>query len=855
MIEFSKQHAQTSHYAPLEQVTVKSDHAEASYLIVHDAAGRPYVERSVKPGQNVRFNVRGAAGRHELEVLDADRRTLESQQFTLKPATSIDCAKGPYANLADRIRMLMTLGSRRRPFIVDGKLYDFFVSWGRDHTHVMKSMKYFHPDVKSGIEFFLERQQPSGMFWDDCHPNHNRPYPSWFNEALGEGYWDYSDDMQYTIRRIPCEADVEFLYTECVWYAWKASGDDAWMAEQLPRLEKALAYNNSHPTRWSEKHQLVKRVHCMDSWDFQNPHFCHGDHRRINEGDPFFLFHSDNSGLYASYWRIAEMHEAAGNTERAKELRQEGEALRRRANRKLFFDTQYGHMIPDDLPAKQVYDLVGDERQRMSLSTGYTINRRLPTHEMAVKILREYQRRGKAKKGESFAEWWTMDPPYEPEQWPGHGPPKGEYVNGGICAIVAGELAKAAFDHGMEDYGVDILDRLWALSEWDGGELHQVYRRLPEAPPQPNANFQHVDLRPFTNVGLKHDRRSKTPGWTGEPGNDMRNLPVGTRRFGDPAVIEFDVIDPDENDGTAIVRLDSDPAKGWGELTIPVDHLTGRSLYFMHALSTGVPLGSVVGSYDILYADGSEQRIHLRNGHELSLWWGITDNPDTRRHNHPVDRSIARVAWQGPNAQWKNVGLFMTGWNNPKPETPIVGLRAAANSVRAGGRRNDPGSAGRKDAGIMLAAVSVSDEPVKFEESIRSYGLPDNWSQAAVYYAIAEGLCGVEDRGRAFDRVALAPRWAATDSDRNDVCLHYPASDGYCAYRYRHDPKRNRITLDVTGSFREAELHVLMPGRRTAKRVEVDGRDHPFEKGEIEGSRYADFQLNALPTRPIVIEY
>ena len=55
-----------------------------------------------------------------------------------------------------------------------------------------------------------------------------------------------------------------------------------------------------------------------------------------------------------------------------------------------------------------------------------------------------------------------MDPSYKPEQWPGQhtntaGCPEGEYMKWRIRPIIAGEIAKAAFDHGCEEYGVDIL--------------------------------------------------------------------------------------------------------------------------------------------------------------------------------------------------------------------------------------------------------------------------------------------------------------------------------------------------------------------------------------------------------------
>ena len=831
-IGLTKKNAETCEWLPLESGSITVSDERAARVVVADAARRPYVDRRVRTGRAVRFKARGTAGLHTVVAFDADGAPLHCATFALRPQTSIRCARGPYAELARRLEDWMKVYTEERPFIVDGRLYNFLISWGRDHTYVMKSMKYFIRDVKSGIEFFLERQRPNGMFWDDCHRNHNRPYPSWFCEALGDGYWGYSDDMEFTFRRIPVEADVEYLYTECVWYVWKATGDDAWMAAQLPRLERALKYNGSSPVRWSKKHGLVRRSFCMDSWDFANPHYCHGDHRVINRGDPQFLFHADNSGFYASHWRMAEMHEALGETKRAAELREQGEALRKRANAKLFFGTHYGHMIPETLPEKEVYALVGDERERMSLSTGYTVNRRLPSHAMAVKILKEYQRRGKARRKESFAEWWAMDPMYNHDQWPKNGPPQGHYMNGSIGLVVAGELAKAAFDHGMEDYGTDILDRVWDLCERDGGQLAAAYMRLPGDPPQPHAAFQHLDLRPFANVGLRAGAHEGVRAWTDEGENDMRDLPTGRRRFG---AIEFDVVDPAKNAGRAVVRLEPG-----AEITVPADALAARSLYFMHALPHSVPLGTVVGVYEVSYADGAVERVHVRNGHEIGLWWGITDNPDTRSHRHPVDRRITRVAWQGPNGEWKNVGLFMNGWNNPHPDAPITAVRMRA----------EPDG-----PGIMLAAVSLSDEPVSFETNIRSGGWPESWSYSSLYYAIAEGLAGVEDAGRAFDRAVVSPRWASTDSARNHVTLHYPASDGYCSYDYGLDAKRRRITLDLTGAFASAHVHCLLPGRARAKRVRADGADVKFKNARIEKSSYVDFELDGLPRGPITIDY
>lgn len=48
-------------------------------------------------------------------------------------------------------------------------------------------------------------------------------------------------------------------------------------------------------------------------------------------------------------------------------------------------------------------------------------------------------------------------------------------MNGGVNTIVAGELAKAAFQHGFERYGVDILQRIMDLVKQHNGDLPVAY--------------------------------------------------------------------------------------------------------------------------------------------------------------------------------------------------------------------------------------------------------------------------------------------------------------------------------------------------------------------------------------------
>jgi hypothetical protein len=838
IIKKTKEKTDTSKYLPFETASVWSGHPSARILVARDAIGRVYTEKAIRPGHSARFAVRGSAGRHVVSVCGESGNVLEEASFVLEPHTGITCDTGPYAALMKRLQQMIQTESETHPWIINGRIYNLLICWSRDHVYTLKAAKYFIDDVTSGLDYFLDSQEPSGMFWDCIYRNTEEPGASWFGEALGKGWYRYDDGMKYIVRRVPVLADTEYVFAEGVWAAWKAAGDDAWMAKQLPRLEKALKYMTTDPLRWSGKHGLVRRSFTADEWDFANPHYCAGDHRCIHPGDPTFFFHGNNSGLYAMYWRMAEMYEYLGDKRRAKELRRDGEGLRGRANAKLFFDTQYGHMIPETLAPEKVYALVGDERKRMSLSTGYTINRGLPTHEMAVKIIREYQRRAKAKRKESFAEWWTIDPSYTPGQWPGQECPQGEYMNGGICGIVAGEIAKAAFDHGCEKYGVDIIDRIWKLVERDGGELHEVYRQLPEKPCLPKTRFHCVDLCAAANRGLKNGAHKGIKAWTDEGDNDMRNLPVGRHAFGN---IQFDVPNPARNGGRAIVHIDADSAQKPDCITIPIGGRKCVSLYFLHAIGRSVigrqagGRGSVVATYDILYADGVSERIYVRDGHEIRQWWGVSDDG--------MNRAATRCAWRGKNPQWKNVGMFMNGWNNTRPRAPIKAIRIEAVHGVC------------QAYSILLAGITLSDKPVEFEPRIQSYGLPASWTQAAVYHAIAEGLAGIEDRGSAFSEVSVSPRWPASKARRAQVTLHYPASNGYCSYKYRLDSGKRQIFLDLTGSFKRVRAHCLLPEGKKANSVAADGRELPFKNLCVERSRYVDFVLDSLPRGVICIKY
>jgi hypothetical protein len=164
------------------------------------------------------------------------------------------------------------------------------------------------------------------------------------------------------------------------------------------------------------------------------------------------------------------MYESMNEPEKAEIWANQAEIIRIRTNKLCWNGKFYAHFVPDD-PMPSYLHM--DQKNTLSLSNPYDINRGLPTHDMAVSIIKTYQSLKEKNVLNSFAEWFGIYPPVEPH-FADYQP--GSYMNGGVNTIVAGELAKAAFQHGMESYGVDILNRLLDLVRKHHGDLPVAYR-------------------------------------------------------------------------------------------------------------------------------------------------------------------------------------------------------------------------------------------------------------------------------------------------------------------------------------------------------------------------------------------
>ena len=333
--------------------------------------------------------------------------------------------------------------------------------WIRDHSDMLRTGRYFLADVSSAIQHFADTQSARGRIFD---------YVSTFPEkppCERENWTKYV--------RVPVEADVEYRFVKGAFLAWQASGDDEWIRELLPNMERALEYVLRHPWYWDQVHGLVKRAYTIDTWDFA---YTAGSHEwlqfQVNDETFWGVMHGDNSGYYEAFRIMAALHDRFGDSRRSELWRKRAKGLRERTNDLCWNGRFYTHFVkltPVDVPGV-------DEAAQLSLSNPMDINRGVATHKMAVSIIQEYRRRGARTR--AFAEWFSIDPPFPDGVFGDEKLVAGAYVNGGIMPLVGGELALAAFRHGFEEYGVEILRRYHSLVS-EKGESYLWY--FPDGTP------------------------------------------------------------------------------------------------------------------------------------------------------------------------------------------------------------------------------------------------------------------------------------------------------------------------------------------------------------------------------------
>lgn len=317
--------------------------------------------------------------------------------------------------------------------------------WLRDHSDILRGGKYWERDLLGVLDHFAETQNARGWLFDNFGALPEKP------PCERENWARYI--------RVPVEADVEFRFVKAVFLTWQATGDDRWLRRMMPHMEKALDYILTDAWRWDRKTKLVKRAYTVDTWDFdytagRNPWL----NFQIDEQTHWGIMHGDNSGYYEAFRLVAFFHRILDARSRSATWTRLAEGVRRRANRLCFNGRFYAHRVPlgpGSIPGV-------DEEEQLSLSNPMDINRGMATHRMAASIINEYRKRGLA--GGTFAEWFSIDPPFPAGVFGDEKLEPGAYCNGGIMPLVGGELARAALEHGFEEYGVAQLLKYEALT-------------------------------------------------------------------------------------------------------------------------------------------------------------------------------------------------------------------------------------------------------------------------------------------------------------------------------------------------------------------------------------------------------
>ncbi len=353
-----------------------------------------------------------------------------------------------------------TINGERSLVFVDGRKMMVNKNWIRDHVHVLKAMRHWEYDYAGYVDFTLRHQRADGCILELVKQADDRHW----RYAAPESRKFFPDD-NLAMCRLDIEADVEYLLVEGATYCYRISGDDAWLARALPRLEKAIDYVTSDPQRWDARHGLVKRGYTIDTWDFTYEP-ASVTNRTLTAATPQAIMHGDNSGVYQAMAQLAWLNDRLGRTAKAAAWRARADALRAAMYKHLWNGRFFFHQLPLNVPPVDAH-----ERERLSLSAAYDMNRGLMPVADCRKTIEEFRRRRQTT--DCFAEWFTVDPPYD-FTFARH--PRGDYVNGGVCLFTAGELAKAALENGYEAYGWDILVRVKEMAARDG-TLYFLYDR------------------------------------------------------------------------------------------------------------------------------------------------------------------------------------------------------------------------------------------------------------------------------------------------------------------------------------------------------------------------------------------
>jgi hypothetical protein len=805
---------------PLDEVTLLG--TGQGRLLLLDGEGVTYFDQDVK--LPALFQPGGALGTHTVLLLDADRKLIGRASFQVETHTEIHEPSGEYQHLLETLYWTMAsdgpVGARRH----NGRVYTYWVDWLLDNTNTLKGMRYFWPEVRQSFEIFSVTQREDGMIWEN-HIDRTPPESDW-DRRFKYGDFSRSADGGYLgLRRAPVENHVEMYFLEALYLVWKTTGDDAWMRQHLDRALKAVHYSTSDPYRWSKKFGLIKRGLTIDTWDFlcdSEAALVGGDIMVIDlEKTHFGVFFGDNTGLIAGCRYLAEMLDRAERGQDAGEMRKLADELEERLNRISWNGRFYTHWVAEDPEFRP--DLGVDMNSQVSLSNAYSLNRGIAPQQ-AGSIIKTYAGIKKEMPATSPGEFYSIFPPFAK----GFGSEQGiwDYVNGGVLACTAGELSRGCFQHGYEEYGVDILRRVHEITKQHRDFLPGILRgKEPERPP---TSFVPLDLSAQANCDTGKGADG-VPGWVDEPNNYLIDFPSGEQIF---RGVPFRIASAKENGHRVCIGVSGSP-KYAARTLVPV-HKACRSFYLLHA---GSGSGATLGKLTIHYEDESKQIEYIERGFNVGSFWAPEDLEFNNRYGALAQERM-QVAWRGKSGLIDNVGVWITSFVPHTRDATIASLELE--SMETGSK-------------WFVIGITLSNMlPFLPPWTDISTGMPNNWGAGCVTAALLEGLAGIEDTGGGFRSARISPRWLVAGTKEAQVSVRYPASRGYVLYRYRQEG--NTITLDCTSCADKATLRVPLPAGTRVTSLLLNGKAVALKMETVEQTEYATVDVEGRGVHRLQLE-
>lgn len=290
----------------------------------------------------------------------------------------------------------------------------------------------------------------------------------------------------------------------------------------------------------------------------------------------------------------------------------------------------------------------------------------------------------------------------------------------GIPAALLDHLPAAATTHGVQHsdqelklpmLGGDVtLDLRGSTSAWNLDDLRQVawsgnfrLRFSPaydpaqgltatavlriSASPSTLPGFLSLDVAAHGNRTLRDGQAEDGQGgWTDQGENDLRALTPGRRAtLGVPLAT---------GDRAVILRGGERPAYAEVSAPVQVDGAVAR-VYLFHTSAWPAEFRQVIATYQLRYADGQTLDLPVRNGVDVSDWWGA---------NEPLE---GRVAWSGDNGH-QTVGVYCQRWDNPRPDVPLTDI--VMRSANASAVPIWLGATAVRTGGLTPAQVAMLDQ-------------------------------------------------------------------------------------------------------------------------------------------------